>query len=149
MPHPIRRRSYQLAPRAQIFRRDAGRVNSTESIAALLRSNDYLHDPIAREGGDGEGNPWSAICARGDLDGASRPYNIPAIGRFSGCTDTKASSAASMFWRRRALAVNGPTFGGGIAPFSWDDDEDGGGATPHDGQPRTFAFELALQEPAA
>jgi hypothetical protein len=39
--------SYQLAPRAQIFRRDNGNVQDEESLQYLMRYNDYLNDPIA------------------------------------------------------------------------------------------------------
>ena len=39
--------SYQLAPRAQIFRRDIGNVQDTQSLQYLMRYNDYLNDPIA------------------------------------------------------------------------------------------------------
>ncbi len=39
--------SYQLAPRAQIFRRDVGNVVDTDSLEYLMRYNNYLNDPIA------------------------------------------------------------------------------------------------------
>ena len=53
--------SYQLAPRAQIFRRDAGNVVDMASLQYMLRYNDYQHDPYAA------GDPYNAICSRGDL----------------------------------------------------------------------------------
>jgi len=53
--------SYQLAPRAEIFRRDQGKVHDLESMKAMMRYNDFKHDPYAK------GNPMSAICSRGDL----------------------------------------------------------------------------------
>ena len=34
---PIAGISYQLAPRAQIFRRDAGKVNDTQSFLDIMR----------------------------------------------------------------------------------------------------------------
>jgi hypothetical protein len=39
--------SYQLAPRAQIFRRDNGNVVDVDSLQYFMRYNDYLNDPIA------------------------------------------------------------------------------------------------------
>ena len=53
--------SYQLAPRAMIFRRDVDDVVDMESFEYIMRYNDYLNDPYAL------GNPYSAICSRGDL----------------------------------------------------------------------------------
>ena len=57
--------SYQLAPRAQIFRRDQGNVVDIPSLEYFMRYNDYLNDPIA------QGNPFAAICSRGDLTSAN------------------------------------------------------------------------------
>ncbi len=53
--------SYQLAPRAQIFRRDNGNVVDMNSLQYIMRYNDFEHDPYAH------GDPWNAICSRGDL----------------------------------------------------------------------------------
>jgi hypothetical protein len=63
---------YQLAKRAMLFRRDQGKVVDLESFKALLRANDYNTDPYSG------GNPWNAICSRGDL-----------VGDDGGCYDTK------------------------------------------------------------
>ena len=52
--------SYELAPRAKIFRRDQGSVVDMESFKKIMRYNDYREDPYS------EGNPTYAICARGD-----------------------------------------------------------------------------------
>ena len=57
--------SYQLAPRAMIFRRDVGNVVDMQSFQYIMRYNDYLNDPYAM------GNPYSAICSRGDLTSAN------------------------------------------------------------------------------
>ncbi len=37
---------WQLAPRAKIFRRDAGKVTDMDSFLDLMRSNDYKNDPV-------------------------------------------------------------------------------------------------------
>ena len=57
--------SYQLAPRAEIFRRDSDNVVDMETFQYIMQYNDYLNDPYAM------GNPYSAVCARGDLTSAN------------------------------------------------------------------------------
>ena len=42
-----KQKSYQLAPRATIFRRDAGEVTDLESLKRLMRSNNYQNDPVS------------------------------------------------------------------------------------------------------
>ena len=42
-----RQKSYQLAPRATIFRRDAGGVADLASLKRLMRSNSYSTDPVS------------------------------------------------------------------------------------------------------
>lgn len=96
---------WQLAPRAKIFRRDAGKVTDMDGFLQLMRSNAYKTDPYAA------GSPWNAICSRGDLAGSA-----------DGCLDGKASMA-SLWASKTAFAVNGPTTGalydGPLPPFSW------------------------------
>jgi len=96
--------SYQLAPRAKIFRRDAGNVKDMESMKAIMRYNDFPNDKYSG------GSPWGAICSRGDLD--------PTNPRPDGCYDTKVSDL-SMARNRVALAINGPTRGTGLGVFEW------------------------------
>ncbi|GLI63793.1 hypothetical protein VaNZ11_006878 [Volvox africanus] len=102
--------SYQLAPRAKIFRRDAASAADLNSFRRLLRSNGWdrrpdTSDPLSAS------SPWDALCARGDLDPES-----PAL---YGCYDGKVTNY------RRALelsadAINGPTTENGQQPFRWD-----------------------------
>ena len=42
--------SYQLAPRAQIFRRDVHAVDDMDSLKALLRSNNWPQEPVSVPG---------------------------------------------------------------------------------------------------
>jgi hypothetical protein len=98
---------YQTAPRAQIFRRDQGKVHNMTDFQRVMRYNNYQVDPISA------GDAYSAICSRGDLlvEGA-RP---------SGCTDSKVLSY-SLYQKGQALIVNGPTSvasGGDLKPFDW------------------------------
>jgi hypothetical protein len=72
--------TYQLAPRAEIFRRDGRSVEDLESLKVLLRSNNYVIDPYSFDGTSQ--NPFYAICSRGDLSSKQST---------SGCYDTKVS----------------------------------------------------------
>ena len=81
---------WQLAPRAQIFRRDAGKVTDFDSFFNLMRSNAYSTDPLSK------GSPWNAICSRGDLAGSP-----------DGCLDgcVRAGGVAVGFCACRALTT--------------------------------------------
>lgn len=123
--------NYQLAPRAQIFRRDQGKVVDFTDFQAIMRYNNYKEDPYAA------GDPMKAICSRGDLAGFA-----------GGCYDTKATSY-SMAQSMQASVINGPTVGNGnLPPFSWS--EDGGKyskSASHVGQPETFDFVFETVSP--
>jgi hypothetical protein len=105
--------SYQMAPRAKIFRRDQASVVDLDSFKAILRYNgdsinqkaklisfsvvvaiDYLNDPYS------EGDPGNAICSRFDLE-SSDPQPV-------GCYDTKVTNFA-LFQQMISHALNGPT----------------------------------------
>ncbi len=47
-----RQKSYQLAPRATIFRRDAGDVTDLGSLKRLMRSNSFSSDPVSHFASD-------------------------------------------------------------------------------------------------
>ncbi|XP_048758245.2 phospholipase B-like 1 [Ostrea edulis] len=120
--------SYQLAPRAKIFRRDEGKVMDLASMKKIMRYNDYKNDLYS------EGNSCNTICCRGDLrEKEPKP---------SGCYDTKVSDY-KMALNFEADIVNGPTLGSGLPPFSW---------TPafkqaHIGLPTTYKFEFLRTSP--
>jgi len=96
--------SYQLAPRAKIFRRDQATVKDIKSFQHILRYNDYEHDTYS------EDNPCNTICCRGDLDAISP--------KTSGCYDTKVADY-KMARSLQSLAINGPTLGDNLKPFAW------------------------------
>ncbi|KAJ8037244.1 Phospholipase B-like 1 [Holothuria leucospilota] len=122
--------SYQLAPRAKIFRRDQGSVKDMDTMKTIMRYNEYTTDPYS------EGDPVNAICARGDLrqEGASA----------SGCYDTKVSDLA-MADKMQSYAINGPTrFEGSLPPFSWT----GQFANySHVGLPDVYKFDFVTMQP--
>ncbi|XP_064627540.1 phospholipase B-like 1 [Lineus longissimus] len=130
-PETVARRgldySYQMAPRAKIFRRDADKVTDMKSMMDIMRYNNYLKDPYS------EGDACKAVCCRGDLS-STNP-------RADGCYDTKVSDY-NMAWKRQSYAINGPTTGTGLKPFSW--------VPPfndsHVGMPKTFDFKFEFME---
>ncbi|XP_070580330.1 phospholipase B-like 1 [Ptychodera flava] len=120
--------SYQLAPRAKIFRRDQGKVKSFQDMKHLMRYNDYLHDEYSQM------DPCKAICCRGDL----YKENPSA----DGCYDTKLSDY-HMARKLQSEAISGPTLGTGLPPFEW---------TPkfpdmHVGLPQIYNFSFLTMEP--
>jgi len=116
--------AYQNAPRAQIFRRDQGTVVDLKSFQAIMRYNDYVNDTISA------GDPFSAICSRGDLGKGS--------GEAFGCTDTKVTTA-SLFKEGIAYILNGPTTNGGtLPPFSWSQFP----TIVHSGEPDIYNFDF-------
>jgi len=121
--------SYSMCPRAQIFRRDQGKVANFTDFVELMRSNNYLTDPLSL------GNPCNAISSRCDL-------NTTDPGSAFGGTDCKATDAT----RSPSLlcyAVCGPTTEN-EPPFSWTPEF---AATPHFGQPETFDFHSVWMSP--
>jgi hypothetical protein len=124
--------SYQMAPRAQIFRRDQGKIVDLQSLKDFMRYNDYLNDPISN------GNPGRAICSRFDLDEKN-----PGPG---GCYDTKVTSY-ELQKSMTAHALNGPTTSSGLPVFSWGQFNTSNPAVNHFGQPDKFDFKFIAVAP--
>jgi hypothetical protein len=122
--------SYELCPRAMIFRRDNPTAVNLESFKLLMRSNDYRSDPFSH------GDPNHAICSRGDL------ASPPSAG---GCYDNKSTNS-TLFKSLVADIINGPTTAAGTLPvFKWA----GSGLenTPHLGLPLAFNFSYITVAP--
>ncbi|XP_008933284.1 PREDICTED: putative phospholipase B-like 2, partial [Merops nubicus] len=83
--------TYDKNPRAQIFRRNQTLVHDLDSMVRLMRSNNYLQDPLSRCGGcDPPQNAENAISARSDLNPPNGTYPFPALRqRCHGGTDMK------------------------------------------------------------
>eukprot|EP01087_Luapelamoeba_hula_P011077 TRINITY_DN2985_c0_g1_i7.p1 TRINITY_DN2985_c0_g1~~TRINITY_DN2985_c0_g1_i7.p1 ORF type:complete len:552 (+),score=88.88 TRINITY_DN2985_c0_g1_i7:55-1710(+) len=125
--------TYDLHPRAQIFRRDANKVSSLEEYQALLRYNDWQNDPIA------DGSPGNQISSRFDLVPKDQHVTNPYLVRAAfGATDSKATSYA-LLRQRRVHAQSGPTHDQ-QKPFSWTGPDGWDTAAQHLGQPDTFDF---------
>ncbi|KAL9959898.1 hypothetical protein ACROYT_G033271 [Oculina patagonica] len=121
--------SYQLAPRAMIFRRDQGKVVDIESMKYILRYNDYPHDPYS------DNNPYNSICSRGDL-------LIPSDRSPGGCYDTKVTD----YSRAKSLmseAISGPTYQG-LPVFCWSNYSF---PNKHVGLPDCYNFDFVTMKP--
>ncbi|XP_075409447.1 phospholipase B-like 1 [Tenrec ecaudatus] len=120
--------SYEMAPRAKIFRRDQGKVTDMESMKYILRYNKYKEDPYSR------GDPCNTICCRQDLN-LKNPAPI-------GCYDTKVAdmSLASQYG---AYAISGPTVQDGLPVFHWGTFN----KTLHQGMPEAYNFDFIRMKP--
>eukprot|EP01006_Ploeotia_vitrea_P042881 TRINITY_DN66667_c5_g3_i2.p1 TRINITY_DN66667_c5_g3~~TRINITY_DN66667_c5_g3_i2.p1 ORF type:complete len:594 (+),score=266.34 TRINITY_DN66667_c5_g3_i2:1060-2841(+) len=121
--------SYTKCPRAQIFKQQQQNVSDLDAFAAVLRYNDWRHDPLQL------GNPAYAISSRYDLLSEMTPPTRKNDA-FGGI-DTKVTNAAMMADRLTVSAQSGPTTSHGQPPFSWSQFPTG---VPHYGQPETFNF---------
>eukprot|EP00008_Paramoeba_atlantica_P006296 CAMPEP_0201489524 /NCGR_PEP_ID=MMETSP0151_2-20130828/22855_1 /ASSEMBLY_ACC=CAM_ASM_000257 /TAXON_ID=200890 /ORGANISM="Paramoeba atlantica, Strain 621/1 / CCAP 1560/9" /LENGTH=553 /DNA_ID=CAMNT_0047875145 /DNA_START=115 /DNA_END=1776 /DNA_ORIENTATION=+ len=126
--------SYQLAPRAKIFRRDNCNVTDLTSLAWMMRYNDYEVDPYA--GGD----PWGAVCSRGDLTPLSGVAGTPSP---NGCYDSKITDFQNAK-QLKSFAINGPT-NEQQPTFTWKDTFP---KAVHLGQPETFDFDWYTMQPS-
>ncbi|XP_042591300.1 phospholipase B-like 1 isoform X3 [Cyprinus carpio] len=120
--------SYDLCPRAKIFRRDQGKVTNLDTLKYIMRYNDFRKDPYSRK------HPCNSICCRNDLR-LRRPHP-------EGCYDTKVTDyhMAQIF---SAEAVNGPTTQNGLPLFSWSRFN----RTAHHGLPQTYNFTFISMQP--
>eukprot|EP00446_Apocalathium_sp_SHHI-4_P003988 CAMPEP_0177192156 /NCGR_PEP_ID=MMETSP0367-20130122/21744_1 /TAXON_ID=447022 ORGANISM="Scrippsiella hangoei-like, Strain SHHI-4" /NCGR_SAMPLE_ID=MMETSP0367 /ASSEMBLY_ACC=CAM_ASM_000362 /LENGTH=581 /DNA_ID=CAMNT_0018639927 /DNA_START=70 /DNA_END=1815 /DNA_ORIENTATION=- len=133
--------TYELCPRAMLFRRDHGSVADLESLKTMMRSNNYWKDPYSKDH-SGKANPTYAICSRGDL-----ASELPST---DGCYDTKVTSFAHGAVYQRAQAVNGPphTLEGPqsmLPPFTWEDPRFA--SEKHAGLPPAYMFDFIDIEP--
>ncbi|XP_041084538.1 putative phospholipase B-like 2 [Polyodon spathula] len=130
--------SFDLNPRAQIFRRNHSQVIDMESMIRLMRYNNFLEDPLSVcQGCNPPHNGENAISARSDLNPANGTYPFGALKqRPHGGTDMKVTSF-SLYRDYQLLAVSGPTWDQ-VPPFQWS-------SSPynrllHMGHPDTWAF---------
>ncbi|XP_009082848.1 PREDICTED: putative phospholipase B-like 2, partial [Acanthisitta chloris] len=102
--------TYDKNPRAQIFRRNQTLVHDLDSMIRLMRSNNYLQDPLSRcRDCDPPQNAENAISARSDLNPSNGTYPFPALRqRCHGGTDMKVTSSG-MVPSFGLVAASGPT----------------------------------------
>ncbi|XP_068268516.1 putative phospholipase B-like 2 isoform X2 [Nyctibius grandis] len=111
--------TYDRTPRARIFCRNHTLVRDLDSMIRLMRSNNYLRDPLSRCGGcDPPQNAENAISARSDLNPPNGTYPFPALRqRCHGGTDMKVTSSG-MAPSFGLVAASGPAWDD-VPPFRW------------------------------
>jgi hypothetical protein len=121
--------SYDLAPRAKIFRRDVCNVKDENSLRYIMRYNEWQTDPFS------DMNSGRSIAARKDLYAAN-----PSA---SGAIDTKYTTYKN-FMNGQAYIINGPTnqdqptFAWSTYPYP---------PVSHEGQPDVFNFNWLATSP--
>uniref|UniRef100_A0A8B9K679 Phospholipase B-like n=1 Tax=Astyanax mexicanus TaxID=7994 RepID=A0A8B9K679_ASTMX len=121
--------SYDLCPRAKIFRRDQAKVTDLASLKYIMRYNDCKNDPYSKR------HPCKTICCRNDLR-LRRPFP-------GGCFDTKVTDY-HMARKLVAEAVNSPTTQNGLPPFTWSRFNQ----TAHHGLPLIYNFSFVTMQPS-
>jgi hypothetical protein len=121
---------YQTCVRAEIFRRDQGKVKDLESFKHIMRYNDYEQDPISN------GNPLYAIASRVDLD--------PEQPQCFGALDAKISSYSLWKAGQTIVTQSGPTQQQPVFEFNNTLAPDCG---LHAGMPEVFRFGWYSQQP--
>lgn len=153
---------YWETARAQIFARDQPGIAGVAGMQAVMRSCDYLHDPLSRQQCPGgyindttTYHPLSTtencIATRGDLNPASGNYCLFPFGhRDHVATDAKISSFSTFdVTTLPATVVAGPTWGaqsgkGELPPFCWSS-SDYNATLTHLGHPDCFRFDWVTQ----
>ena len=129
--------SYEKCPRARIFRRGIPAVQDLSSMRAILRYNDFRHDPLARCPGVPGYTGSYAIGCRNDLNLKNGTYPREGLGlRNHAATDGKITSVGLL----RAAAsqvIAGPPYKH-VGVFAWATSEFEG--VPHWGLPERYEF---------
>ncbi|KAI1900523.1 hypothetical protein AGOR_G00050810 [Albula goreensis] len=130
--------SFDMNPRAQIFRRNHSLVIDMDSMVRLMRYNNFKEDPLSKcQGCDPPNNGENAISARSDLNPSNGTYPFGALKqRPHGGTDMKLTSYA-MHREYQLLAVSGPTCDQ-VPAFQWSTSPYSG--LLHMGHPDRWAF---------
>ena len=134
--------SHDLCSRAQIFRRDHKNAIDLKSLMRLMRSNDYLNDPLSHyQNCRPNCSAELAIAARNDLNDPNGDYCIPVLGfRPRGAIDATVSST-DLVQSLSMYAVSGPTHQS-LPPFEWSKSKIVG--IRHEGQPDKWQFDPIL-----
>ena len=85
--------TYDMTPRARIFRRDHAGVSDVAKMMRLMRYNDFKNDPLSKCKCQPPYSGENAISARCDLNPANGTYPFGALGhRDHGATDMKLTT---------------------------------------------------------
>ena len=130
--------SYAKCPRARIFARDVPRVHDESSFRAMLRYNDFKHDPLSQCSGYPGYTGSYAIGCRNDLNLANGTYPRPGLGqRNHAATDGKITSLRLMKAGVSSQIIAGPPYRD-VGVFAWETSafKD----LPHWGLPERYEF---------
>ncbi|KAJ3440071.1 phospholipase b-related [Anaeramoeba flamelloides] len=125
---------FELHPRAQIFRRNQSSIKNMEHMKAMMRYNNWEHDPLSN------GSPGNAISSRKDLIDPNKTQPNPFL--LSSCfggLDAKIGGYADLK-KSQINAQMGPTHDQQPV-FSWSNAPKCCDGVPHKGQPDTFDFD--------
>lgn len=136
--------SYEKCPRALMFKRSYKEPNDMQQVLALIRFNNFEHDPLAVcPDCNPKYNAENALSARSDLNPPTGKYPFLEMEhRPHGGTDAKVVNS-TMMSRHYIWTQCGPTWYDGeffvwsLSPFS---------AVPHAGQPDAWRFLPFLQD---
>ncbi|EGD81949.1 hypothetical protein PTSG_02634 [Salpingoeca rosetta] len=129
--------NYTTDPRAQIFRRDHGKVYDIDSMCKLMNSNNYKRDPLSK------GNPCNQISARCDLPDASLPHQQSNGPYAFGGIDSKNVDHSHVN-AQRVRAISGMPYEH-VPAFVFDEQWSG---VAHQGMPHMFKFNWTTMAPA-
>jgi hypothetical protein len=117
--------SFETCARANIFRRDQSSADTVQGFKAVLRYNDFKHDPLSH------GDTGLTISSRFDVVNATE---------CSGALDAKMSSAKMLRAGTLAEIISGPSAGGksDLPIFSWKGCKE---TILHNGMPDSFNFD--------
>lgn len=103
--------SWHDAARAQIFRRDHGKVVDLASMARMMRYNDYQHDPISACNCTPPYTSQYTISSRSELMDKDGVYPFESLGfRDHMGTDVKITSRRLLDDHLGAAIICGPTY---------------------------------------
>uniref|UniRef100_A0A915IWP2 Phospholipase B-like n=1 Tax=Romanomermis culicivorax TaxID=13658 RepID=A0A915IWP2_ROMCU len=137
--------SYEKCPRARIFQRDTKNVTDFESMVYLMRSNNYMSDPLSLcENCIPKHNAMNAVSARGDLNLKNGTYPFWQLQHsLFGGTDLKVTNY-SMFQKLRFYAISGPVYNAEIPSFQWSKYDKT--HLRHEGHPDVFKFKSVINK---
>lgn len=134
--------TYDRTPRALIFKRDHVKVNDTSSMIALMRYNDYLHDPLSRCNCTPPYSGENAIACRNDVNPINGTYPFPALGHRSHTATDMKLTTADLITKLQFIAVAGPPYNTYLPPFQWSKSDYRN--LPHLGHPDVFQYQPVL-----
>lgn len=134
--------TYDYNPRANIFRRDNGKVIDMQTMIKLMRYNNYKNDELSKCNCTPPYSAENSIAARSDLNPSDGVYPFGALGhRSHAATDAKITNY-EMFKQRQFVAIAGPPHED-VPAFQWSKSDFCNSS--HKGHPDLWVFEPIVQ----